>query len=101
MPERILSPLTYLIVYGILIALTLLTVGISFIHLSEIGHIVLGALIGLCKASLVILFFMHALSSPRLTWVVIGVAIFWLGILLVLTLSDYVTRGLVPHMPGH
>ena len=32
---------------------------------------------------------------------VIAVACFWLGILLVLTLNDYFTRGMVPFMPGH
>ncbi len=44
---------------------------------------------------------MHALLSPRLTWAVIVVSCFWLGILLVLTLTDYFTRGMVPFMPGH
>jgi hypothetical protein len=27
--------------------------------------------------------------------------LFWLGILTALTLGDYVTRGMVPGMPGH
>jgi hypothetical protein len=44
---------------------------------------------------------MHALVSPRLTWSVIAVAVFWLGILLVLTLADYFSRGLIPFMEGH
>jgi len=29
------------------------------------------------------------------------VACFWLGILLVLTLTDYFTRGIIPFTPGH
>ncbi|TMQ35631.1 MAG: hypothetical protein E6K70_01165 [Planctomycetota bacterium] len=62
---------------------------------------VAGLIIGLCKASLVVLFFMHALVSSRLTWIVIAVSGFWLGLLLVLTLCDYLTRGMVPFMPGH
>jgi cytochrome c oxidase subunit 4 len=64
-------------------------------------HIVAGLIIAVCKASLVVLFFMHALISPRLTWLVILVACFWLGLLFVLTLSDYFSRGMVPFMPGH
>ena len=52
-------------------------------------HIFVGLVIALCKATLVILFFMHALISPRLTWSVIVVTAFWVGILLVMTLNDY------------
>ena len=48
--------------------------------------------IAVVKAVLVLLFFMHLLHSTRLTWVVIGASLFWLGILMVLTLSDYLTR---------
>jgi len=31
--------------------------------------------------------------STRLTWVVVLAGVFWLGILLALTMSDYLTRG--------
>jgi cytochrome c oxidase subunit 4 len=41
----------------------------------------------------VILFFMHVKYSPRLTWAVVIGSVFWLGILLVLTMGDYLTRG--------
>jgi cytochrome c oxidase subunit 4 len=101
MPMREISFSTYLVVCGVLIALTFLTVGISFIPLSGGWHIALGLTIAVCKAALVILFFMHALVSPRLTWVVIIVVTFWLGILVVLTFTDYLTRNLIPYMPGH
>jgi cytochrome c oxidase subunit 4 len=101
MAEQVISSRTYVLVCAALILLTILTVGFSFAHVSGIWHIAVGLLIALVKASLVILFFMHALISPRLTWIVIAVAVFWLGILLVLTLTDYVSRGMVPFMPGH
>jgi cytochrome c oxidase subunit 4 len=101
MAERITSAGTYVVVCGVLILLTFLTVGISFCPVAGIWHLVLGLLIGGCKAALVALFFMHLMHSPRVTWLVVTVACFWLSILLVLTLSDYFTRGLVPYMPGH
>ena len=44
---------------------------------------------------------MHALISNRVTWLVILIACFWLGLLMVLGLTDYFSRGLVPLMPGH
>jgi cytochrome c oxidase subunit 4 len=100
-PQHTISTRTYVIVCGLLILLTVLTVGFSFASVPPFWHMLIGMLIALCKASLVVLFFMHALISPRLTWVVIAIVSFWLGILLVLTLTDYFTRGMIPGMPGH
>ena len=101
MAERIASPTVYVAVCAALIVLTILTLSVSFIAVTGVWHIIIGLIIGAVKASLVVLFFMHALYSTRLTWSVIVVAGFWLGLLLVLTLTDYFSRGMVPHMPGH
>jgi cytochrome c oxidase subunit 4 len=101
MRERSISVPTYVLVCVVLVALTALTVSVSFFRLPGVGHVVVGLLIAAVKASLVVLFFMHLLVSPRLTWVVVIVSIFWLGTLLTLTLTDYFTRGNVPYMPGH
>ena len=49
--------------------------------------------IAVFKATLVVLFFMHVKYSSRLTWAVVLGGVFWLGILLVLTMSDYLTRS--------
>ena len=51
--------------------------------------------IAMFKATLVVLFFMHVKYGPRLTWAVVIGSVYWLGILLTLTLSDYLTR---PHL---
>jgi cytochrome c oxidase subunit 4 len=99
--SRILTPSHYVIVYAVLMAFTCVSVGISFLDLPHVWHVVIGLVIGVCKCSLVLLFFMHVLYSPRLTWLVVLTAVFWLGILLVLTLADYFTRGMIPFMPGH
>jgi cytochrome c oxidase subunit 4 len=101
MAERILSPTSYIIIGIILILLTIGTVAISFAPLPGFWHLVIGLAIALSKASLVVLFFMHALYSNRQTWLVISMVCFWLGLLLVLTLCDYFTRGLLPYAPGH
>src|ERR1051326_9507493 len=99
--ERTIAPRTYVIVCGLLILLTLATVAISFIDLPGGWHVALGLTIAVCKGTLVVLFFMHLLLSSRLTWLVASVACFWIGLLFVLTLTDYFTRNLVPFMPGH
>ncbi len=101
MPERTISVRTYVLVCVILVLLTVLTVGLSFWHVPPVWHVVMGLGIAGCKAALVVLFFMHVLISPRLVWVVVLVTCFWLGILVVLTLSDYFSRGLIPGLFGH
>jgi len=101
MAQRTIAPSTYVIVCALLIVLTVFTVAVSFFHVPGVWHIVFGLIIAVCKASLVVLFFMHVLISPRLTWIVIVVACFWVGLLFLLTLNDYFSRGMVPVMPGH
>lgn len=92
MSEHIIPARTYWLVFAALIALTVLTVFVSFL---EIGawHTPAGLAIATAKGLLVILVFMHVLYAGRLTWLVVAAALFWLGILFVLTLSDYLTRG--------
>ncbi len=63
MPERLLSPLSYGIVLVILMVLTVLTVGLSFLPSTGMMRIATGQAIAVVKASLVVLFFMHALKS--------------------------------------
>jgi cytochrome c oxidase subunit IV len=91
MTERTIPPHYYYLVFAALIFLTLLTVGLSFLDIGT-WHTMVGLTIATCKSVLVMLFFMHVLYSSRLTWIVIGGALFWLGILMALTAADYLTR---------
>jgi len=91
MTTRVIPPATYYTVFAALIGLTLLTVGISFVPLGEM-HTAVGLTIASVKALLVVLFFMHLLYSSKANWLAIGAGLFWLGILLALTLADYLTR---------
>ena len=56
-------------------------------------NVVVALAIATFKATLVVLYFMHARYSPRRTQLVIIAGIFWLIILLALTLSDYLSRA--------
>ena len=44
--------------------------------------------IAICKASLVVLFFMHVWYSTRLTKMIVAASIFWLILLLFITMAD-------------
>jgi len=94
MPEHILSKRVYYTIFAILLLCTYLTWQIAYF---DIGRLNTVAALGIAvfKAVLVVLFFMHAKYSTRLTWVVAIAGVFWLGMLLALTMGDYVTRGWV------
>jgi cytochrome c oxidase subunit 4 len=82
----------YLTIFSLLMVLTAVTVGVSFIDLGPFNTVV-AVVIAVTKMLLVILYFMHVRYSSRLTWAVVGGGFFWLAILLFLTLADYLTRG--------
>jgi cytochrome c oxidase subunit IV len=83
---------TYYAVYGMLMICTYLTWQIAYFDLGSLNTL---AALGIAafKAVLVALFFMHLRESPRLTSAVVVGGLFWLVILLALTMSDYLTRG--------
>jgi len=83
---------TYFTIFGALIACTILTVTAAFINLGDLNFPVALA-IAVFKATLVVLFFMHVKYGSSLTKLIVGTAFFFLGIMLTLTLSDYLSRG--------
>jgi cytochrome c oxidase subunit IV len=92
MAEHIVPRRVYYTIYGILMLCTYLTAQIAFIDLGALNTVAALA-IAVFKASLVILFFMHVKYGARLTWAVVVGSLFWLGILIVLTEGDYLTRA--------
>ena len=82
----------YLAVFVALMLLTAVTTAAAFHDLGPLNNIVaLG--IATLKAALVVLFFMHVRYGTRLTPLVITAGLFWLLILIALSLTDYLTRG--------
>lgn len=81
----------YFTVFAALMVLTVLTVWVSRIDLGAFNTAVAMA-IAIVKALVVILWFMHVIHSPRLTWIVVICSFLWLAVLFVLTFSDYLTR---------
>jgi cytochrome c oxidase subunit 4 len=81
----------YFVIFVALLLLTATTVWVGFAPLGA-WHAPAALGIAAVKATLVALYFMHLIHSPRLTWAVIGAAFFFLGILLVFVFADYVSR---------
>jgi cytochrome c oxidase subunit 4 len=90
--EQTITTRGYILVFGILLVLLALTVAVAYVDLGVWSTVLAIAIAGL-KALLVILYFMHVRYSSHLTWLYAAVGFIWLGILIVLTLSDYFTRG--------
>ena len=92
MAEHIMPKRTYYIIFAVLMFCTYLTWQVAYFDLGPFNTVAALA-IAVFKASLVILFFMHVKYSPKLTWAVVIGSLFWLGILLTLTATDYLTRA--------
>jgi cytochrome c oxidase subunit IV len=92
MSEHVSSLILYIGIWIALLAGTLLTVLVAGLDLGSFNAVV-ALTIATIKATLVVLFFMHVkYTHERLTKVVIVSALFWLAILLALSMADYGTR---------
>jgi len=86
---------TYALVFAALLALTITTVAVSKLELGEYNFIV-AMTIAVIKGTLVVMFFMNVRNASSLTKLFVGAGLFWLSILLVFVLSDYISRGWLP-----
>jgi len=94
MSQHVVSLKTNIAVWLVLLVLTGVTAGVAFIDLGPFNTVV-ALVIATIKALLVVLIFMHVkYASDRLTKVVLISALFWLLLLLGLSLADYTTRAL-------
>ena len=99
MAETIVSKRVYVLIWASLMVLTVVTALVSMVNLGPWSGAV-ALFIATFKATLVVLFFMHVrYVGQKQVWVVLLAGVFWLGLLLVLSMSDYLTRGFVPY-PG-
>jgi cytochrome c oxidase subunit 4 len=100
--HHIVSPMIYLSILGVLLVGTAVTVWASFIDLGEwqiapgltiFWNPVVALAIACCKATFVVLFFMHVKYSTKLTKLTVIAGFFVFLALIGMTLSDYFTRA--------
>jgi cytochrome c oxidase subunit 4 len=82
----------YFTIFGSLMVLTAVTVGVAFLNLGALNFPV-AITIAFFKASLVVLFFMHVKYSSKLTKLLVASTFFFLASLFGLTMTDYLSRG--------
>ena len=80
---------TYYMVFGALMVLTGITVGVSYLHLSIPLAITVALLVAIIKGSLVALFFMHLSNERKLIyWVLSLTVIFFVFLMFVPLLTN-------------
>jgi cytochrome c oxidase subunit IV len=66
----------YIIVFVALMALTIITVAVSYLHLPTRTAIAVALFVATIKGSLVACYFMHLISEKKLIWAVLGITAF-------------------------
>jgi len=98
--EHIVSPKLYIVIFLALMILTFTTVYAATVDLNHLFpglNVIVALVIATCKALLVVLFFMHVYYSSKRTQLIVFAGVFWLAIMLFLTLSDYGGRSWDAH----
>jgi cytochrome c oxidase subunit IV len=82
------------VIYLLLLALLVASVGSLFLRLGPWQPVIL-LVIAAGQAILIVLFFMQVRASTPLVWLLSAGGFLWLAILLLLVLSDYLSRSWV------
>jgi cytochrome c oxidase subunit 4 len=99
MAEHVVSRKVYILVGAALLTLTAITAWVSWIDLGAWSAAV-AIIIATIKASLVVLFFMHIkYERQAMVYVWLAAGLFWFVILLLLSMTDFGTRGFLG-IPG-
>ena len=91
MSQHIVSIKTYLLIFAALIVLTGVQIQVAFIDLG-LWNTVVALTIAFCQALLGVLYFMHLRYSSHMAKLFWVAGFLWLVILLVLSMSDYLSR---------
>jgi cytochrome c oxidase subunit IV len=82
----------YFVIYVLLLILTFGTFGVAKLPMSEPLHLAAALLIAFCKASLVVLFFMHLKEAEGVNRAVFLVSIAFVGVMFFFILVDTAHR---------
>jgi len=79
----------YVVVFVALLALTLVTVAVSYLDLSKTGAIVVALIIATVKGSLVATYFMHLISEKRMIYMSLILTVVFFAVLMGLPLFHH------------
>ena len=91
-PHPHVTPLkVYITIFLALMVMTALTIVAAYVNLGAMNTVVALAIASF-KATLVVLYFMHVISASRLTKLIVVTGLYFLAILLSMTMMDYSSR---------
>ena len=82
----------YINVFVALMALTIITVGISYLHLSVVPAIILALIVAMIKGTLVASYFMHLISEKKMIFAALILTGFFFIVLMALPVLYYNDR---------
>lgn len=91
--HHIVSPMIYIIVFIVLLALTIATVKVAYINFGGLINLGLALGIATIKATIVALWFMHVRYSGKLIQITIVTSLLFLALMIFGTLMDVWTRS--------
>jgi cytochrome c oxidase subunit IV len=84
----------YFMVFAMIAGLIFLAIGMSF---TDKNSVYINLIIAAVQASLLGYYFMHLKGAGHLTWLIAGAGLFWIVILFLFVLTDYVTRHIAAY----
>lgn len=90
--HHVVQPITYIMVFATLLVGTLITVIAAEFDMGVLNPVIALA-IASAKAVVVILFFMHVKFQSRLIKMTVAAGFFTFLVLIIMTLSDYMSRA--------
>ena len=80
---------TYFMIFGALMVLTIITVGVSYVHLPIALAVIVALVVATIKGSLVAMYFMHLLHERKVIyWVLMLTVIFFVFLMFVPLLTN-------------
>ena len=79
----------YVVVFVTLLALTLITVTVSYLHLETVAAIIVALLIATVKGSLVASYFMHLISEKKMIYMTLILTAVFFAVLMSLPLFHH------------
>lgn len=99
MSEHIVSKKIYFVIFAVLMVGTILTYVVALRDMDSVlftgANTVIALTIAFAKASCVVLFFMHVKYSSKLIKVYVFSGLFWLGVMFLLTMTDFTSRPVI------
>jgi cytochrome c oxidase subunit 4 len=90
---------TYYMVFGALMTFTIITVGVSYLHLPIMFAVLVALVVATIKGSLVALFFMHLIDERKVVYWVLGLTVIFFVFLMFVPLATNLNK-IIGTFPG-